>query len=251
MNQIKLVTIGIFFLLGVAFLSGGGGSTEGASGVAPTPTPALIAAAAASPTQTPAAAALNVNAPVNANSSLANTNTGSPANFKPSANAATKTIRDRFTLSNNGLQDGEPVTFSHKLHASETFSADGKSVIGCVECHHTDQPKGLLKPPLVTSERNELLTDKSWLASTQQVTECRVCHFEFKDLDELKEQGKVIPSVERIVDGEKITIELHSKGAYHDNCIGCHVLAEKDKNRPRGYKFRQGFSTACAGCHIP
>jgi hypothetical protein len=28
------------------------------------------------------------------------------------------------------------------------YSPDGKSPIACTECHHTDQPKSALKPPL-------------------------------------------------------------------------------------------------------
>ncbi len=31
------------------------------------------------------------------------------------------------------------VPFNHENHATKTYSVDGKSVLACVECHHTDQ----------------------------------------------------------------------------------------------------------------
>ena len=30
------------------------------------------------------------------------------------------------------------VAFNHENHATKTYSVDGKSVLTCVECHHTD-----------------------------------------------------------------------------------------------------------------
>ena len=30
------------------------------------------------------------------------------------------------------------VAFNHENHATKMYSIDGKSVISCVECHHTD-----------------------------------------------------------------------------------------------------------------
>src|SRR5919112_5980172 len=32
------------------------------------------------------------------------------------------------------------VPFSHVNHATKNYSVDGTKPIGCVECHHTDQP---------------------------------------------------------------------------------------------------------------
>ena len=45
------------------------------------------------------------------------------------------------------------VAFDHETHSLKNYNPDGKSVTSCVYCHHTDQPKENLKPPLVTSER--------------------------------------------------------------------------------------------------
>jgi len=37
--------------------------------------------------------------------------------------------------------------FNHENHATKMYSVDGKSVIACVECHHTDQPATALTAP--------------------------------------------------------------------------------------------------------
>ena len=50
------------------------------------------------------------------------------------------------------------VAFNHENHATKMYSIDGKTVISCVECHHTDQPPAALKAPLKTSEREVALT---------------------------------------------------------------------------------------------
>src|SRR5688500_6305711 len=48
--------------------------------------------------------------------------------------------------------------FNHENHSTKNYSIDGKAVIVCVECHHTDQPASGLKAPLKTSERDAVLT---------------------------------------------------------------------------------------------
>src|SRR5262245_22988627 len=54
-------------------------------------------------------------------------------------------------LDTDSLDDkwGE-VAFDHETHSLKNYQPDGKSATSCVECHHTDQPKANLKPPLVT-----------------------------------------------------------------------------------------------------
>ena len=37
------------------------------------------------------------------------------------------------------------VAFDHTNHTTKNYSIDGKSLITCVECHHTDQPKPILR----------------------------------------------------------------------------------------------------------
>src|SRR5438046_507854 len=62
-------------------------------------------------------------------------------------------------LGTDSLDDkwGE-VAFDHETHTLKNYTPDGKTVGTCIECHHTDQPKENLKPPLVTSERKVTLT---------------------------------------------------------------------------------------------
>src|SRR5215207_11254386 len=52
-------------------------------------------------------------------------------------------MKDEYKLSTDSKKDKAkslPLTFSHLNHATKNYSIDGKSTIGCVECHHTDQP---------------------------------------------------------------------------------------------------------------
>src|SRR5260370_42698985 len=65
----------------------------------------------------------------------------------------------KLKLDTDSLDDkwGE-VAFDHENHTIRNYSPDGKTPGTCVECHHTDQPKEKLKPPLITSERNISLT---------------------------------------------------------------------------------------------
>src|SRR2546423_1377919 len=53
-------------------------------------------------------------------------------------------------LATDSLDDkwGE-VAFDHENHTLKNYNPDGKSMTSCVVCHHTDQPKENLKPPLV------------------------------------------------------------------------------------------------------
>ena len=70
-----------------------------------------------------------------------------------------KTQPKELVLSKDSQSDkyGE-VPFNHENHATKMYSVDGKSVLSCVECHHTDQPATALVAPLKTSERDVALT---------------------------------------------------------------------------------------------
>src|SRR5688572_33106886 len=71
------------------------------------------------------------------------------------------------------------VPFNHENHSIKSYSIDGKSVIACVECHHTDQPVSALKPPLKTGERDLLLTTAALAAAdAKPVKSCRSCHLQ-------------------------------------------------------------------------
>lgn len=193
---------------------------------------AVLAHVAASPTPTPMPAAANANTATNVNAA-ANANTVKPL----PGGGGNKTIPKTFTLGKDSLDEvhGE-VAFDHDTHAFGKYSPDGTAVIGCVECHHTDQPKSALKAPLVTSERDVVLTIDSWKASTQKVNECRICHFQNGNVPDDKEMP--------VANGKDLTNEL----AYHINCNTCHDAAFKV--RP-ALKSKKGFATAkdCLICH--
>ncbi len=212
----KLIVVLVFALGGLfLFLSSYDASGKGS---------VVLAQVAPKPTMTPA----------NAASNTANTvaNTAKP----PAAPAGDKKIRKSFTLSQDSLSEYGAVAFDHETHAGGNYSPDGKSVVGCAECHHTDQPKSALKPPLVTSERDVILTMETFKASAQKVSECRACHFQEGSVPD----GKTMPS-----DGKK---DLNNELAYHINCNTCHDAAFK--LRP-DLKKKPGFATAkdCAICH--
>lgn len=154
----------------------------------------------------------------------------------PPAGSSDKKITKKFALSKDSLSEYGEAPFDHETHAEGKYSPDGKSVIACVECHHTDQPKSALKPPLVTSEREVALTMETWKASTQKVNECRACHFQEGNVPD----GKTMPELNGKV--------LNNEYSYHVNCNVCHDAAFKARPELKGKK---GFATSkdCLVCH--
>ena len=214
-NLAKLIVISVFAAL-AAFgfacgLSGSGTTSASLAGATPTPS-ANIAA--------------NTAANTNANSAA------TPA----AAPAGDKKITKNFTLGKDSLSEYGEAPFDHETHAFGKYNPEGTAVVGCVECHHTDQPKSALKPPLVTSERNVVLTMASYQTSTQKVSECRSCHFQDGNIPE----GKEMPTLA----GK----DLNNEYSYHVNCNTCHDAAFKA--RP-ALKSKKGFATSkdCLICH--
>jgi hypothetical protein len=182
-------------------------------------------------------------------SASAQTNpTPPPANAAPAtpvkSGTGDKTIPKEFTLGKDSLSEYGEAPFNHENHAFKTYSPDGKSVVGCTECHHTDQPKAALKPPLSTSERDAALTLDSWKASAQKVNECRTCHFQEGNVAD----GKTMPTASYTEAGKSTTKSLNNELAYHINCNTCHDAAAAI--RPE-LKKKAGFATAkdCTICH--
>lgn len=135
------------------------------------------------------------------------------------------------------------VAFNHENHATKNYTIDGKGVISCVECHHTDQPAAGLKPPLKTSERAAALTTASLAAAdAKPVKTCRACHLQ------AGEEG-TIPKVVYDWDKEsgKIT-KLTNEVAYHNNCNVCHDKALAARPTLKG---KIPGSTECVVCHKP
>lgn len=259
-KSVKLLVIAVFGVFGLAlFLSSVGAAGVGLSvaGMAePGKTPPRNAGTAANAT---ANKALNANA--NVTKTAANTE---PANVivetgKPAAPAAATTgaskpqptpgggkmITKQFTLGQGSLSEYGEVAFNHDTHAFQLYSPDGKSVVGCAECHHTDQPKSALKLPLITSERDTVLTLDTWRASSQKVSECKACHFQDGNVPD----GKTMPTATYTEKGKSVTKNLNNELAYHINCNTCHD--EAYKLRPE-LKKRPGFATGkdCTVCHL-
>jgi cytochrome c553 len=144
-------------------------------------------------------------------------------------------------LDTDSLDDkwGE-VAFDHETHTIKNYSPDGKAIIACVECHHTDQPKDKLTPPLVTSERNVALTaDLLKDAAAAPVKSCRSCHLQAGD------DSKPLPAITK---AEK-QVKLDNEVAYHTNCFACHDAAIKA--RPElATKMSGSDPKGCNKCHV-
>lgn len=157
-----------------------------------------------------------------------------------------KDLPKKVTLGKDSTSEHGEVPFDHDTHSFKKYSPDGKTDISCAECHHTDQPASALKPPLVTSERKEVLTVESLKAPGAAVVKsCRSCHFQEGNVPDGKEQAV---SKSKDAKGKEVTKELNSEQAYHINCNTCHDAAAK--LRPE-LKKKPGFATGndCFICH--
>lgn len=117
--------------------------------------------------------------------------------------------------------------FDHVKHTTDIkHSLDGKTLIACVECHHTEQPGPVAgQPYLKKFVRKEVLTEKQLAASNQPVKSCRACHFQptADETDEFPPQSITYPKeMNRQESGR-----LYNQQAYHINCILCHEAAKK------------------------
>src|SRR5258708_1941622 len=132
------------------------------------------------------------------------------------------------------------VAFDHENHTTKNYPPDGKATGTCVECHHTDQPKEKLTPPLVTSERNVVLTaDLLKDAAVAPVKGCRSCHLQAGD------DSKPLPVIKK---GDK-NLKLDNEVAYHTNCFACHDDAIKA--RPDlATKISGSDPKGCNKCHV-
>ncbi len=243
-NLIKLIVVAAFGTLALGlFLNAAGAGSLVATGAVPTPTPPR--------SNTNAANAVNAVNAVRANTAAANAAAANAATPAPAASPGAvptggKKIPKDFVLGRDSLTEYGDVPFDHDTHAFKPYSPDGKSVVACVECHHTDQPKSALKPPLFTSERDVVLTFETWQASNQKVSECRSCHFQDGNVPDDKE----MPTATYIERGKSVVKDLNNELAYHINCNTCHDEAAKLRPEVKG---RPGFATSkdCKICHKP
>ncbi|MEK6280478.1 MAG: cytochrome c3 family protein [Acidobacteriota bacterium] len=133
------------------------------------------------------------------------------------------------------------VPFNHENHSLKNYSIDGKAVIPCVECHHTDQPASALKAPLKTSERDAVLTAALLEpADAKPVKSCRSCHLQAGD------DSAAIPTVTYA--GKTAPTKLTNEIAYHLNCNTCHDKALVARPALKG---KAHGTNDCFPCHKP
>ena len=134
--------------------------------------------------------------------------------------------KDEYKLSTDSKKDKAKsiaVTFSHVNHSTKNYSVDGTKLIGCAECHHTDQPasEAAKHPPLKSAypaDRTVTLTAETAKdAKTPKVETCRACHAQEGDKPKLLE---AIPEV--TYEGDTDPTVLTNEEAYHRNCNTCH-----------------------------
>lgn len=155
-----------------------------------------------------------------------------------------KKIKESFTLGKDSLSEYGEAEFNHETHAFKNYNAAGDAPVACIECHHTDQPKSALKPPLATSEREVVLTMEVWQKSDQKVSGCRDCHYQTGNVPDEKE----MPTATYNVNGEDVVKDLNNELAYHINCNTCHDKAAELRPALKG---KPGFATGkdCTICH--
>lgn len=244
-NSIKLSVLSIFGLFALGLYLGNAGSAGTRSMLSgPTPTPP----AAANRVNAVSNAANAATPPANAANMAANAANAAPPSAPSSGvpnEVLGQSIKKKFVLGQDSLSEFGEAPFDHGTHALLNYSPDGKSVVACVECHHTDQPKSALKPPLFLSERDVVLTLDTWKVSKQKVTECRACHFQDGDVPDDKE----MPTATYTEGGKSTTKDLNNELAYHINCNTCHDAAVKLRPELKG---RPGFATSkdCTICHV-
>ena len=131
--------------------------------------------------------------------------------------------------------------FNHENHSVKMYSPDGKSVLACVECHHTDQPAAGLKLPLKTGERDVILTKAVLDApASKPVKTCRACHLQAGD------DSAPIPTVS--YPDKPAPTKLTNEVAYHLNCNICHDRAIAARPELKG---KVPGSNDCFPCHKP
>lgn len=144
-----------------------------------------------------------------------------------------QTPKDEYKLSTDSKKDKTKsisVPFSHVNHATKNYSIDGTKVIGCVECHHTDQPaaEAAKHPPLKTAypaDRTVTLTAETTKdPKTPKVDSCRACHAQEGAKPKI---GDAIPEV--TYEGDTDPSVLDNEQAYHRNCNGCHDAATEQR----------------------
>jgi cytochrome c553 len=136
------------------------------------------------------------------------------------------------------------VPFNHENHSTKPYSPDGKTVLGCVECHHTDQPVAGLKAPLKTGERDVILTAAVLAAAdSKPVKTCRACHLQAGD------DSAPMPTI--TYPDKPAPTKLNNEVAYHVNCNLCHDKALAARPELKAKTPKISGSNDCFPCHKP
>lgn len=137
------------------------------------------------------------------------------------------------------------VTFNHAKHVTENRSADLKTPIACVDCHHTAQPaaEAAKRPPHKTAwpaDRTTTLTTELLDKDPNALgAKCSECHARadakpklLKEIPTVKFEGAAEPTV------------MTNQQAFHHACGDCHDAVAKvkaDSTAPTSKK--------CTACH--
>lgn len=157
-----------------------------------------------------------------------------------------KLPKDVYKLSTDAKKpaDAPAVTFSHVNHSTKNYSPDGTKPIGCVECHHTNQPavEAVKHPPLKTAwpaDRTTTLTAAFLKEPKEEVLTCRSCH---------AQEGakpKTVPENPKVTyEGDTDATVLNNEEAYHRNCNSCHDQALELRKT-----LKMPSSQQCKACH--
>jgi len=137
------------------------------------------------------------------------------------------------------------VTFNHLKHITENRSADLKSPIACVDCHHTAQPaaEAAKRPPHKTvfpADRTTTLTAELLEKDANALgAKCHDCHARNGEKPKLMD---AIPSV--TLAGASEPTVMTNQQAFHHACGDCHDAAAKVKPDSTG-----PTSKKCTTCH--
>jgi hypothetical protein len=139
------------------------------------------------------------------------------------------------------------IKFNHLDHITKNHSADGKSQLACVDCHHTAQPvaEAVKHPPHKTAwptDRTTTLTAELADKDANAVgAVCRDCHAKADT------KPKLLPEIPQVkFEGSADATVMTNQQAFHRNCGGCHDAVVKA--RP-DLMPAPPTSKKCVACH--
>ena len=169
---------------------------------------------------------------------------GTPLKFKDTVQPTKPLILDWDSDDKKYLKLASEYAFDHTAHATKKeYSEDGTRVVGCAECHHTDQPSAPAGSEYLKKfQRAKVLTAEN--LAEQAVETCRACHLSVRE-DETEENPPPFAYPEG--SGKTASKEkLDNEEAYHLNCNTCHNKAKERANPKPGPKLSK---MGCDTCH--